>query len=79
MWHGTRDMLWGVIILWKFQLPYFYGLWFMLSWRLGGKGWRTELMNYKGVCRTAPATPGLLIKQFHNLLRHHNQKQEEKY
>ena len=24
-----------------------------------GKGWVTQLMNHKAVCRTAPATPGL--------------------
>ena len=24
-------------------------------------------MNHEGVCRTAPATPGLLIKEAHNV------------
>ena len=37
----------------------------MISWRLGGKGSRTDWLNYlindKGVYRTVPATPGLLI------------------
>ena len=60
-WHMTCDTLWGVDILSKFQLPSSYGLWFMISWRLGGKGWPTELMNHGGDCRTAPVTPGLLI------------------
>ena len=64
MWHMTCDMLWGVNILSTFPLPSFYGLWFMIFWRLGGKGSRTDLINQlindKGVCRTAPATPGLL-------------------
>ena len=39
-----------------------------MFWSLGGKGSLghslhliNELMNYEGVCRTAPATPGLLI------------------
>ena len=32
----------------------------MVYWRFGGKGWVGELINYKGVYRTAPATPGLL-------------------
>ena len=31
---------------------------FMMFGRLGGKG---SANNYKGVCRTVPATPGLLI------------------
>ena len=30
-----------------------------LLWRFGGKGWLTESVNYKGVCRTAPAIAGL--------------------
>ena len=41
--------------------------------------WLTELISYKGVCRTAPATPGLLKKSFDkissNILF---QKEEEK-
>ena len=64
-WHMACDMLWGVNILTKFQLPSFYGLWFIISWRFGGKGLRTKWMNEwihdGGDCRTAPATPGLLI------------------
>ena len=61
IWHMTCDMLWGVNILSKFQLPSCYGLWFIISWTLGGKGSRTDwLINDKGVCRTAPAKPGLL-------------------
>ena len=60
-WHMACDMLWRVNILSKFQLPSSYGLWFNISWRLGGKGWRTDWLNHVGVCRTAPATPGLLI------------------
>ena len=67
-WHVTHDMwlvVWGNILS-KFQLPSSYGLWFMISWRLGGKGWLThsltQSINDEGVCRTAPATPGLLIR-----------------
>ena len=44
-WHVTCDKLWGVNILSKFQLPSSYGLWFMISCRLGGKGWRTDRLN----------------------------------
>ena len=51
-WHMTCDML--------FRLPSSYALWFMISWRLGGKGSRSYQMNDGGDCRTAPATPGLL-------------------
>ena len=80
MWHVTRDilhvtrdmrhviydMLLGVNILLKFQLPSSSGLWFMIFWRLGGKGWLSDLMNDEANCRTAPATPGLLnIFQYH--------------
>ena len=43
--HITCDMLWGVNILSKCQLPSSYGLWFMISWRLGGKDSRTDLIN----------------------------------
>ena len=36
-----------------------------MSLRLGGKGWLNQSINQsindEGVCRTAPATPGLLI------------------
>ena len=32
-----------------------------MFWRSGGKGSLTQSVNYEGVCRTAPATPGLLI------------------
>ena len=58
-WHVTHDT-WGVNILSKFQLPSSYGLWFMIFWRFGGKGLLTDWLNHEGVCRTAPATPGLL-------------------
>ena len=60
----TRDMLWWVNILSKFQLLSSYCLWSMILWRSGGKGSQTELMNEwindEAVYRTAPATPGLL-------------------
>ena len=61
--HNMRHVVGGEHSL-KFQLPSSYGLWFMISWRLGGKGWPTELinesMNYEAVYRTAPGTPGPL-------------------
>ena len=60
-WHITCDMLWGVNILSKFQLPSFYCLWFMIFEDLEEKAHGlNELINYEGVCRTAPANPGLL-------------------
>ena len=58
-WHMTCDM-WGVNILYKVQLPSSYGVWFMIFWKFGGKGSQTEWMTDEGVCRTAPATHGLL-------------------
>ena len=60
MWHVKFDMLWGVNILSKFQLPSSSGLWFRIFWRLGGKGWLSDWMSNEADCRTAPATPGLL-------------------
>ena len=56
MWHMTCDMWWGMNILPKFQLPSNFGLGVMILLRLGGKGWRTERINDKGVIKTAPAT-----------------------
>ena len=51
-------------IVYKFQVPSFHGLVVMMFWRLGGKGsltdWLTYLISDGGVCRTAPATAGLL-------------------
>ena len=49
MWHVTCDMLWGVNIFSKFQLPSSYCLWFMILWRYGGKadGWINELINHE--------------------------------
>ena len=49
-----------VNILTKFQLSSSYGLGRTVSARFWTKGWPTHLINYGGVCRTAPATPGLL-------------------
>ena len=67
MQHVTCDMLWGETILSKFQLPSSSGLWFMIFWRFGGKGWFThwlnESVNHKGFYKTAPATQGLLKKE----------------
>ena len=63
--HITHDTWWWVNILSKFQIPSSYGLGLMMFWRFGGKGWLNQWTNEwisdKGVCRTAPATPGLLI------------------
>ena len=66
MWRMIPDM-WhvvGVNILSRFQLTSSYGLWYFED--LEEKAdWLTEWINqsiiYEGVCRTAPATPGLLI------------------
>ena len=55
-------MFGGVNMLSKFQLPSSYRLWFMILWRYGGKGWLSHWINDEAVYRTAPATPGLLIR-----------------
>ena len=72
MWHVTYDTWWGVNILSKFQLPSSYGLGVMIIRSFGGKGSLTESINEwindKGDCRTAPATPGLLVFKTTNIL-----------
>ena len=59
-WHVTHDTWCGVNILSKFQLSSSNGLGFMMLWISGGKGSVTRSVNDEAVCRTAPATPGLL-------------------
>ena len=60
MWHVAHDR-WGYVnLLWKLQLPISYGLGVKVFWRYFHKGWLTDWVNYEGVCRTAPATSGLL-------------------
>ena len=74
MWHVTCDTwqvthdMWGEVnLLSKFQLSSFYGLGVKVFWIYFNKWWRSQsvnkLINEKGVCRTAPATPGLLKRQ----------------
>ena len=67
MWHVTPDT-WhltrggGVKIFKKFQVSSFYGLGVMIFEDLVEKADSlTDLISDKVVCRTAPATPGLLI------------------
>ena len=71
MWHVTCDTLhvtcdiwWGVNILSKCKLPnsyVFFYLWYLKIWRKRLADTMTEWINKEGVCKTAPATPGLLI------------------
>ena len=81
MWHMTSDMGHGTHDMWhmtcethgvlnivsKCHVFSSNGLGVMMFWRLGGKGWLSQWINYKVVCRTAKATPGLLTRQG----RHH--------
>ena len=74
-WHVTRDMwhmtyntrhqthhtCWQVNILSKFHIPSLYGLGVKGFWRFWEKGSASHLINYEGVCRTAPATRVLLL------------------
>ena len=60
MWHVTCDRWEEVNLLSKFQVPSLNGLEFLMCRRLGGNGSVIESVCDKGVCRTAPATPGLL-------------------
>ena len=50
-----------VNIVSKFQVPSSNGLGVMMFWRYFHKGWLSQQMSNGAVCRTAPATPGLLI------------------
>ena len=65
MWHMACDMLWGRGGVWTFSRNFSIlaltvcDLWYF--WSFWGNGWLTEWMNDKTVCRTAPATPCLLI------------------
>ena len=64
MWHVTCDTWCAMTILSKCQLSSSYGLGVLMFWRSGGKAsvsdWINEWMSCEVVCRTAPATPGLL-------------------
>ena len=59
-WHMTGDMWRGVNLLSKFQLTSSYGLEITMYWIYFHKSSLNVLINDEGVCRTAPATPGLL-------------------
>ena len=63
MWHVTRD-IWGMKILSKCQLHSSYDLGETIFWGYIHEGWldqwKNQLINDEGVCKTAPATPGLL-------------------
>ena len=67
MWHVTHDRWqwydrwWEVNLLSKFQLSTFYALGVNIFLEYVHKAWLNELMSHKGVCRTAPASRGLLI------------------
>ena len=66
LWHVTCDMWLGVNILLKCQLPRSYGLeeTFKFEDFFIKDQWASLvsylIIYYKGVCRTAPATPALL-------------------
>ena len=47
----------------KFQPSSSNGLEAMMFWISGGKGWLAHWINHKAVCRTDPATPGLLKRK----------------
>ena len=68
IWHVTPDKLdvsrdtQGVMrIVSKFQVSSSYGLGLKVFWRFWTKRSLNEWINNEGVCRTALATPGLLI------------------
>ena len=67
IWDVSRDTQGVMKIVSKFQLPRSFGLGVKVSWRFWTKGWLAEWMNEsiidEAVCRTAPATPGLLIRK----------------
>ena len=65
-WHLTFHMLSEVHIIWNFQVLSSYSLGMKVFWRFWGKGSVSLFINYKGVCRTAHATPGLLTTTIHS-------------
>ena len=66
-WHMTHDTwhVTGVEHCVKCQVLSSNGFGFMVFLRFGGNGSLTWSFNDKGVCRTAPATPGQLISYFY--------------
>ena len=69
-WHVTHDKqhvsydTQGVVaIVSKFEVPSSNDFGFIMFWRFGTKGLLIYSISNWGVCRTAPATPGLLINQ----------------
>ena len=63
MWHVTCDT-WPVMggeYCVKFQVPSSNDLGSIVFWIFWGKGWLDQWISDRGVCRTARATPGLLI------------------
>ena len=54
-------MVQGVNIVSTFQVPSYNGFGVMVFLGFGGKGSLSDLINNGVVCRTALATPGLLI------------------
>ena len=71
-WPVTRDT-----ITLKISAPQL--LWFVIYdilniWRKRLTDWLTQLINDKGVCRAAPATPGLLITQLQGQEKYNQDK-----
>ena len=71
MWHMTCDMRHVTCVMWHMTCDIWHmacDMWNISSlaltvfWWLGGKGWLNESLHNEGVCRTAPATPGLLMR-----------------
>ena len=77
-WHVTCDMLWGVNIHSKFQLPKSYSVWFMKFWRLEEKAdWQTPTTTTRGLLNSdrdstvwghsqVSSSSGLPISQHYN-------------
>ena len=68
MWHLNHDTWCGVNIISKLELSCYNCLGVMMFWRFCRKrmpDWLNEWINYKGVLRSAPATPGLLKNSFY--------------
>ena len=69
MWHVTHDRLGKVNLLLKVQLPSSYSLRVKVYWRYFHRpslNPSNQSISDKGICRTSPATPGLLIIFTHN-------------
>ena len=60
IWHVTHGGGWTFSQSFSSLTLTVWDLWYLEDWEEKDR-WRSDLINYEAVCRTAPATQGLLI------------------